>query len=443
MRAYYIPTIIWLMLILSFTKSSEQIIDNGRTTPFRPNPGAVIPPTFTLNQRALPAIKVDTTGKVYTTQILKQQLANELRLPLRDLRLVDPSFPSQIQATFIARKRAILFCIENIKVVVQHNEALVFSPYQPDVQEFVPALQQQILQNTVNDGINPGVSTRFEHIVIEAALNVVCGNLLRRVRALSPAIAAALNDLRAESRGLDVIQTQVDELLPLKNKVDELKSHVKEIKRAICEVLENDEHLGMMYLCPEQPYSSSIESTSLESAPIGTNPATVISNNSISSSDMSSSVGKGTKSNDTNKIIEVFDSDSLNNNNYGPSCIRGGDDMADTMSLEMLFENYLNEVEWINSEIDDLLDEITNTEENVVLQLDLLRNRILRFELTLSISSFVVTCGALVTGLFGMNLLNHMEFQPKVFYLVTAILTFGMSGLYIAMKKYGKQMQLF
>ena len=36
--------------------------------------------------------------------------------------------------------------------------------------------------------------------------------------------------------------------------------------------------------------------------------------------------------------------------------------------------------------------------ENVVLQIDLLRNRILKFELILSISSFVITCGALVTG---------------------------------------------
>lgn len=36
--------------------------------------------------------------------------------------------------------------------------------------------------------------------------------------------------------------------------------------------------------------------------------------------------------------------------------------------------------------------------ENVVLQIDLLRNRILKFELILSISSFVVTCGALVSG---------------------------------------------
>ena len=61
--------------------------------------------TIASNQRALPAIKVEPSGRVYTTQILKQQLANELGLPLRDLRIVDPTMPNQIQATFTSRKQ--------------------------------------------------------------------------------------------------------------------------------------------------------------------------------------------------------------------------------------------------------------------------------------------------------------------------------------------------
>jgi len=89
-----------------------------------------------------------------------------------------------------------------------------------------------------------------------------------------------------------------------------------------------------------------------------------------------------------------------------------------------------------------MIDEITNTEENVVLQLDLLRNRILRFELNLSIASFVVTCGALVTGLFGMNLLNHMELNTYVFYIVTALLASGMIGIFTSLIKYGKREKL-
>ena len=55
----------------------------------------------------------------------------------------------------------------------------------------------------------------------------MCSTLYRRVRALAPAVQSTLNGLRAESRGLDLLQqTQVDELLPLKNKLDELKKRV-------------------------------------------------------------------------------------------------------------------------------------------------------------------------------------------------------------------------
>jgi hypothetical protein len=35
---------------------------------------------------------------------------------------------------------------------------------------------------------------------------------------------------------------------------------------------------------------------------------------------------------------------------------------VDTTELEMLFENYLMQIEWISSEIEEVLDEITNTE---------------------------------------------------------------------------------
>ena len=140
------------LLLLSLTRSSEQVLGGPELTgaarpgPSPLRPSTAVPPAFSTQRTALPAIRIEPSGRVTTTQILKQQLANELGLPLRDLRIVDPSYPNQIQATFTSRKKAILFCIENIKVVVQHHEALVFSPFQPEVQEFVPALQQQIAQ---------------------------------------------------------------------------------------------------------------------------------------------------------------------------------------------------------------------------------------------------------------------------------------------------------
>lgn len=385
-----------------------------------------VPSPLTQSPRSLPAIKVDPTGKVYRTQILKQQLADELGLPLRDLRIVDPSFPSQIQATFMARPNVILFCIENIKVVVQRNEALVFSPYEASVQEFVPVLQQQIALAAGGAGGDGNLnilvnSARFEHIVIESALNLVCSSLLRRVRSLRPAVTSALNDLTAESRGLDVVQTQVDELLPLKNKLDVLRKRVKEVKRAIMETLNSDEDMAMMQLGSPFLYRKDTQKKS------------------------SSSDG-ATMTNDE-EVVDLSDGAQFDEMPKPPPTRRPAageeEQYFATMNLEMLFESYLNEVEWIGAEVEDEIDEITNTEENVVLQLDLLRNRLLRFELMLSISSFVIACGALITGLFGMNLLSHIEFHKKAFYIVTGLMVSGMLTAFFGFRRYARRQKLF
>ena len=46
------------------------------------------------------------------------------------------------------------------------------------------------------------------------------------------------------------MQTQVDELLPLKNKLDELRKRVKEFRRAINDVLNNDEDMDLIIALP-------------------------------------------------------------------------------------------------------------------------------------------------------------------------------------------------
>lgn len=401
-------------LVVNNAKPSDSI--NGQSTAsFHSSGGG--------QQRPLSAIRIDPLGKTYVTQVLKQQLANELHLPLRDLRFVDPSYPSQIQATFISRSKAILFSIENIKIILKHDEALIFSPTQAEVQKFIPMLQQQLLQMSRNNlsaeyaimDENAHAANefslnlnRFELIVIETALHLVCSSLFSKVRMLEPDVASALNDLRAESRGLDVMQTQVDELLPLKNLLDELRKRVKEIKRAINAVLENDDDMAMMCLSARQLHKTHVVIADVTGA---------IPTNSVDAS----ASNQGTA---TTTIASIAAA-------------------GDVMAVETLFENYLHETEWIASEVDDLLDEITNTEENVVLQLDLLRNRILRFELTLSISSFVMSFGAVITGAFGMNLLSHLENNSYLFYVISVVIVGVMASLYHSLNRHAKYQKLF
>jgi hypothetical protein len=397
------------------------------------------------SQKALPAVRIDRNGKLVSMQLHKKRLVEELELPLRDLRIVDPHFPNQIQASFRLRPNIILFSIENIKIIIKHDELLVFSPFLPEVQEFIPALQQQIaiLENSKVEN-----KARFEHIVLETALHVVCGNLQRRVSALSPAVDAVLRGMTTQNRGLEVVQTQVDELLPLKNKLDELNKRINEIKRVI--TMLDDEDIEMMYLGPANVPSRLVgndNSSDNHRDPLeALSTAASLSSPHVSTNLLPDDFGEAREFRGL-----AMGSESLN---IKHERIAGGSSGTDSESpalnnetvetnLEILLENYLNEIEWISAEMDEILDEITNSEENLVLQLDIIRNRMLRFELLLSISSFVVGCGALVTGAFGMNLLSHLELRRNMFWSVSAGIIVGMVTIGAGGIRYARRQKLF
>jgi hypothetical protein len=59
-------------------------------------------------------------------------------------------------------------------------------------------------------------------------------------------------------------------------------------------------------------------------------------------------------------------------------------------------------------------------EESVALSLSARRFEVSKLELWLHVLSFAVSNGALITGVFGMNLLSNLEAHPTLFYFVVA-----------------------
>mmetsp|Transcript_4158 Transcript_4158/g.6353 ORF Transcript_4158/g.6353 Transcript_4158/m.6353 type:complete len:101 (-) Transcript_4158:28-330(-) len=72
---------------------------------------------------------------------------------------------------------------------------------------------------------------------------------------------------------------------------------------------------------------------------------------------------------------------------------------------------------------------VRNTEEVVEIELDLLRNRIMRYEMLLELSGLVVGVAAAVTGAFGMNLVNRLEEHPTMFYNISGALIVVMAAM--------------
>jgi Mg2+ and Co2+ transporter CorA len=100
------------------------------------------------------------------------------------------------------------------------------------------------------------------------------------------------------------------------------------------------------------------------------------------------------------------------------------------IDVELLLEDYLQQFEEILLAIRSKQEQVKNAESSLELTLDLTRNKILRFELLLSITSLAVSLGALVTGLFGMNLLSNLEIHPSMFWIVSAGIGVVMVGVW-------------
>lgn len=108
-----------------------------------------------------------------------------------------------------------------------------------------------------------------------------------------------------------------------------------------------------------------------------------------------------------------------------------GKPQKDTDDLESILENEVEQLEDISNRIDELNENIDDTQEILVLKLSSRRNKIIRIELVLTAVTAILAVLAVVTGAFGMNILNKVERRFDVFlWVVLGMLLFSIiSGI--------------
>ena len=176
----------------------------------------------------------------------------------------------------------------------------------------------------------------FELVVIEALLGHVCSyesskvvHLISSAREVLEAITSNFNPNSDDEKGFKKdaflkMQAKLGELLPLKNKVDELEAKCSEVASAIAEVLKDDEDMAAM------------------------------------------------------RLSEIHD-----------GCVPDGDPMNLHVEVELLFEDYLLQMDEVLNSLRTVQSSVQNTEEVVEIELDLLRNRIMSYEMLLELSGLV------------------------------------------------------
>ncbi|KAJ8595562.1 cora-domain-containing protein [Rhizopogon salebrosus TDB-379] len=96
-------------------------------------------------------------------------------------------------------------------------------------------------------------------------------------------------------------------------------------------------------------------------------------------------------------------------------------DMHEHEELEVLLEFFSKQVEEIANEAENIEANVQSTQEIVELILDSNRNALLALDLKVSIATMGIGTGALIAGLFGMNLKSHMEDMPYAFMAMSAL----------------------
>ncbi|KAG8755404.1 magnesium ion transporter, partial [Ceratobasidium sp. 423] len=102
--------------------------------------------------------------------------------------------------------------------------------------------------------------------------------------------------------------------------------------------------------------------------------------------------------------------------------------LQDHDELEVLLESFDKQVEEIVNEAENTISNVQSTQEIVELILDSNRNALLALDLKVSIGTFGIGVGALVAGLFGMNLQSHLEDDRFAFFAVSGV-AMGVAGL--------------
>ena len=81
--------------------------------------------------------------------------------------------------------------------------------------------------------------------------------------------------------------------------------------------------------------------------------------------------------------------------------------------MELLLGSFSADLDAIDTEIKTFINMIEDTDQYISVHLDSVRNEIIKMSLFIEVGGLIMGFGAVVSGIFGMNLTNHVEVQIR------------------------------
>ncbi|WJX73617.1 hypothetical protein P8452_57379 [Trifolium repens] len=327
-------------------------------------------------------VEVKSDGTVSTRKINRKQLLKSSGLRPRDVRSVDPSlFLTNSMPSLLVREYAILLNLGSLRAIAMKDCVLIFDYNRKGGQAFLESLLPRL--NPKNN--NGGPSMPFEIEVVEAALLSRIQRLERRLMDLEPRVQALLEALPNRITGEILEQLRIS-----KQTLVELGSRAGALRQMLLDLLEDP--------------------------------------------------------NEIRRICIMGRNCTLNKGNNNVECsVPLEKQVADEEEeeIEMLLENYLQRCESCHGQAERLLDSAREMEDSIAVSLSSRRLEVSRFELLLQVGTFCVAVGALVAGIFGMNLKSYLEEHVFAFWLTTSGIIISSIVVFFLMYNYLRARKIF
>lgn len=112
------------------------------------------------------------------------------------------------------------------------------------------------------------------------------------------------------------------------------------------------------------------------------------------------------------------------------------------LQVEDLLEYYLQRASATQSEAERLLEGARDLEESIGVSLSARRYEVNRLELMLSMGSFAAALGAMIAGIFGMNMQSTLEMSVLGFWSVTGLIVVGCFYVFLLIMRYTQKKRI-
>ncbi|KAK1265137.1 hypothetical protein QJS04_geneDACA010619 [Acorus gramineus] len=340
---------------------------------------AVAPDSVSLGIREpiYEVIEVKADGIMSSKKINRRQLLKSSGLRLRDIRSVDPSlWMTNSMPSLLVREQALLLNLGTLRAIAMKERVFVFDYNREGGRAFLKMLLPRLNPKNTNGG--PAMP--FELEVVEAALLSRLQRLERKLMDVEPRVAALLEVLPNR-----LTASVLEQLRLSKQALVELGSRAGSLKQMLLDILEDPHEIRRICI-------------------MGRNCTIRRGNNDLECSLSSDK-----------QIAEEEEEE-----------------------IEMLLENYLQRCESCHGQAERLLDSAKEMEDSIAVNLSSRRLEVSRVELLLQVGTFCVAVGALVAGIFGMNLRSYLEEHACAFWLTTAGILVGAVAAFFIMYSYLK-----